>query len=46
MTSFGWKSLAVFVGLIAVVIAIKALQFNSCRSDGLSFGTCTAVISR
>jgi hypothetical protein len=33
------------LALIALLVAVKTYQFSSCRSDGLSHGTCMAIIS-
>jgi hypothetical protein len=32
--------------IIVMAVAIKMYQYDSCRGDGLSAGTCWAIISR
>ena len=43
------KIFATVIGVVLLIVgglALKAYQYNSCRADKLSHGTCLAIISR
>ncbi len=38
--------ISIFILLVGGVAAMKMWQYNSCRGDGLSAGTCLGMISK
>lgn len=42
----GIFGVAALAAIIVMAVAIKMYQYDSCRADNLSAGTCWAIISR